>query len=138
MKPILYKSNLPVRFSDLDPYGHVNSTHYLDYVISARWVFALDQLHITDRSLVERGVGFYLAKAEIAFKRPILGTGSLAVSSHVSEVDGARLFVPFDIRSSDESTLHADGRLEFLVMDLASRKPTACPDWVRALFFVEE
>ena len=138
MKPIVYKSTVPVRFSDLDPYGHVNSAHYLDYVISARWAFARDTLHITDHSLIERKVGFYLAKSEVAYKRPILGTGPVVATSHVSQIEGARLVVPFEIRSADESALHADGRLEFLVMDLVSRKPTTCPDWVRTLFYVEE
>ena len=37
MKPIVYRSELNVRFAELDPYGHVNSTHYLDYIISSRF-----------------------------------------------------------------------------------------------------
>jgi acyl-CoA thioester hydrolase len=137
MKPIVYEATLPVRFSDLDPYGHVNSTHYLDYVISARWAFARDRLNVTDRSLIEKKIGFYLAKAQTAFKRPILGSGSIVAKSHVAEIADARLFVPFEIRSADLATLHSDGVLEFLVIDLTTSKPIPCPDWVRALFFEE-
>ena len=137
MKPILYESTLPVRFSDLDPYGHVNSTHYLDYVISARWAFARDRLHVSEKSLGEKKVGFYLAKAQMAFKRPIVGGGSIVAKSHVQEIADAKLFVPFEIRSADGATLHSDGVLEFLVIDLTTNKPLSCPDWVRGLFFEE-
>jgi YbgC/YbaW family acyl-CoA thioester hydrolase len=136
MKPIFYEAALPVRFSDLDPYGHVNSTHYLDYVISARWAFARDNLKVTERSLSEKKVGFYLAKAQMAFKRPIAG-GTIVARSHVQEIAEAKLFVPFEIRSADGATLHSDGVLEFLVIDLTTNKPISCPDWVRGLFFEE-
>jgi YbgC/YbaW family acyl-CoA thioester hydrolase len=138
MNSIRYKSVVPVRFSDLDSYGHVNSTHYLDYVISSRWAFARDQLRVSDRSLIERKIGFYLSKAQMAFKRPIVGAGAIVASSHVQEIIEARLIVPWEIRSTDEATLHADGVLEFAVIDLSTNKPTSCPDWVRALFFGEE
>ena len=137
MKPIVYKATLPIRFSDLDPYGHVNSTHYLDYVISARWQFAKESLNVTDRSLIDKGVGFYLAKAQMAFKRPIAGAGAIIATSHVKEIADARLFVPFEIRSADDKTLHSDGLLEFLVVDLSTNKPLSCPPWVHALFFEE-
>lgn len=137
MKPILYESTLPVRFSDLDPYGHVNSTHYLDYVISSRWAFAREHLVGTERTLAEKKVGFYLAKAQMAFKRPIAGVSTIVAKSHVQEIAEARLFVPFEIRSADRATLHSDGMLEFLVVDLTTNRPISCPDWVRGLFFEE-
>jgi acyl-CoA thioester hydrolase len=135
MKPISYEATLPIRFSDLDPYGHVNSTHYLDYVISARWAFARERLNVTERTLGEKKVGFYLAKAQMAFKRPIAGGGTIVAKSHVQEIADARLIVPFEIRSADRETLHSDGVLEFLVIDLGTNKPMSCPDWVRGLFF---
>ena len=138
MHPILYKSVVPVRFSDLDSSGRVHSTHYLGYVVSSRWAFARDQLHVSDRSFIARRIGFYLSKAQMTFQRPIVGAGAIVASSHVQEIAEARLVVPCEIRSADESTLHAEGVLEFGVMDLTTNKPTACPDWVRALFFAEQ
>ena len=135
MKAIVYKSTVPVRFSDLDPYGHVNSAHFLDYIISARWEFAREKLGVTDRSLVERKIGFYLAKSQMNFKRPITGAAHVVASSHVTEITDAKLVVPFELKSADESTTYSDGVLEFYVIDLTTNRPTACPDWVRRLFF---
>jgi acyl-CoA thioester hydrolase/thioesterase-3 len=136
MKPIVYKAALPVSFSDLDPYGHVNSTHYLDYVISARWSYAREKLGVTDKLFAEKRVGFYLTRAEMAFKRPIAGAaGTILASSFVEDVAGPRLVVPYELRSADETVLHSAGTLEFCVIDLGTGKPTTFPEWVRPLFF---
>jgi YbgC/YbaW family acyl-CoA thioester hydrolase len=137
MKPIRYSSLLAVRFADLDPYGHVNSSHYLDYVISARWAFARDHLSVTYRTMIEKKVGFYLANATMHFKRPIAGGGSIVASSHVEQIVDGRLIVPYEIRSENEAILHSDGVLEFVVIDLNTSRPISCPDWARELFFEE-
>jgi YbgC/YbaW family acyl-CoA thioester hydrolase len=138
MKPIVYKAALPVRFSDLDPYGHVNSTHYLDYVISARWAYAREHLGVTDKLFAEKRTGFYLTRAEMAFKRPIAGAaGTIVASSFVQDLADSRLIVPYELRSADESVLHSSGTLEFCVIDLGTGKPISFPEWVRPLFFQE-
>jgi acyl-CoA thioesterase FadM len=38
-KPVEFDYSLDVRFDDLDSYGHVNSTRYLDYVSTARLLY---------------------------------------------------------------------------------------------------
>jgi thioesterase-3 len=135
MKPIRYRSMIAVRFADLDPYGHVNSSHYLDYVISARWAYARDHLSVTYKSIAEKKIGFYLAKATMLFKRPIAGAGSIVAYSHVEQIVDGRLIVPYEIRSENDAVLHAEGVLEFVVMDLITNRSIACQAWARALFF---
>jgi YbgC/YbaW family acyl-CoA thioester hydrolase len=138
MTPIVYKAAVPVRFSDLDPYGHVNSTHYLDYIISSRFAYARERFGVTDKTFTEKKIGFYLTKAEMSFKRPILGVAGVVVAqSFVKDVADVRLIVPYELRSADESTVHSAGTLEFCIVELTHGRPTPMTDWVRQLFFEE-
>jgi acyl-CoA thioester hydrolase len=137
MQPIVYASNIEVRFSDLDSYGHVKSSLYLDYVIASRFRYAAKQLNVDDRMLIERGIGFYLAHAESRFVTPVVGIQDLSVSSWVERIDGANLYVPYEIRLPDER-IASEGRLRFVVIDLRTKKPSAAPDWVLDLFQVKE
>jgi acyl-CoA thioester hydrolase len=135
LRPIHYRSVVAIRFSDLDLYGHVNSSHYLDYVISSRWEFARVHSNVTVRELAAKKVGFYLSQAQTTFRRPIGGVGSIVAVSHVERIVEARLVVPYAIRSEDETVLHADGTLEFVTIDLTTNKPIPVPDWAFSLFF---
>ena len=134
MKPIVYSGRVAVRFSDLDPYGHVNSAHYLDYVISARFQYAQEKLGISGRTLVKQGVGFFLAKAQSKFIQPVVGIQELLVSSWVESIEGPRLSVPYEVKTLQEKLVNS-GLLEFVVIDLATNRPTDATDWVRGLFF---
>lgn len=133
MKPIIYSATVQVRFSDLDPYGHVNSARYLDYVISSRFQYSLEHLDVTDQLLISRGVGFFLTRAESSFHRPVVGVQKLLVTSWVSEIEGARLTVPYEIKLPSEKLANS-GTLHFAVMDLKTQRPTEAPEWVVRLF----
>lgn len=133
MTPIVYASTIAVRFSDLDPYGHVNSARYLDYIISSRFEYSRRHLDVTDQTLVAKGIGFFLTHAESRFLRPIQGVQELDVRSWVESIEGAELRVPYEIRLSNDKVA-SEGQLKFAVIDLKTQRPTAPPDWVVALF----
>ena len=67
-KPIIYEAEVEVRFDDLDSYGHVNSSRYLDYVITSRWKFAQANLSYSVQSLHDRGAGVYLTRSPLRTK----------------------------------------------------------------------
>lgn len=133
-RPIVYEQRMPVRFADLDPYGHVNASVYLDYIVSSRWSFARQRFGIGDRTLFERGVGFYMTRADMSFLKPIIGMQELVITSYVTQIQEARLLAHAEIKSSDEGKMFSRGTLEFVTIDLATTRPTPCPDWVRDLF----
>ncbi len=135
MKPIIYQKNIGVRFADLDPYGHVNSSLYLDYIISSRFLFAKEVLDVDFASIAKKGVGFYLSHADMHFKRPLIGVGDVDCKSWVESLEGSVLSVPFEM-TREGKTVSA-GTLRFAVVSTATGKPIACPDWVRPLFWEE-
>ena len=133
MKPIVYEHSVIVRFADLDPYGHVNSSLYLDYLISSRFLYALKELKTDPASIVEKGLGFYLAHAEMRFLRPLVGLGEVWCRSWVESLDGTTLIVPYELGRSTKPC--SKGVLKFAIVDLATNRPTDCPEWAEALFW---
>jgi acyl-CoA thioester hydrolase len=135
-KPITYEATLDVRFGDLDAYGHVNSKNYLDFIISSRWIFLERVQGISAQNLIDRGLGFFLTKSEMSYKRPIHGSCQIYCSSYVTGIEGAKIFVAFSIQSLDRKTLHSNGTIEFTTIDLKLNKPRKFPEEDRKLFFL--
>lgn len=133
--PIRYESAVQVRFSDLDSYNLVNSKHHIDLVVTSRWIFMKRRFGVTDRTLFERGLVFYLSRFEIEFKRPIDGIQDVMVASHVAEVRGPRLEIPFVVASPERDLRFAEGRMKVVSIDVQSRQPIPLPDWMRPYLF---
>jgi acyl-CoA thioester hydrolase len=133
--PIIYDGFVEARFSELDPYGHVNSKHFLDYVISTRWSYLEKKLKMTSDELIKKGLGFFLKRSEINYKKPVAGGMLLYVSSHVEKAEDATLVIHFKIQDEGKQKLFADGELHFAVMDLVKLRPQALPEWVHEYFY---
>ena len=136
-KPIIYEEFIDVRFSDLDPYNHVNSNLYMEYVLTSRWIFAKKHFDLTADELVKKGIGFYIKQSLVKYKRPIIGYPKIFVTSHISKYEGPLLQISFEIRSEDKSILHSEGVIDAIAMDLNTIKPNPLPDWAERYFLTE-
>ncbi len=136
-KPLVYETTVPIRFGDLDPYGHVGAHEYLGFVVGSRWQYAQDVLKASPNVFMEKQVGFYMNRSEIDYVRPIVGTPTVVVKSHVESATGSKLEVPFSIESTPDkgSKVFAKGLLHFVVMDLKTMRPQDLPAWVEPYFF---
>ncbi len=135
-EPIKYKGSLDVRFADLDPYGHVNSKHYLDYVSTTRLNYMANEMRVPLDSVTARGIGFYLVKSTINYLRPIVGLQRIQVSSHVAEIKGSKvLVIPFEVQNPDGSITFSEGTLEYAIVDMKTGKLVQAPEWIKELFF---
>lgn len=135
-KPILYKAFSSSRFSDLDPYGHVNFKHYFDFVVESRLSFLDSHFGLSLAKLAKKGIGFYATRGEINFLRPILGITKLDIETYVESIlNDVTLVVPFVIKDVDSRRRYSDGKLFFTVIDIATGKPSPPNDETRKLFF---
>jgi acyl-CoA thioester hydrolase len=132
---LVYDGLVDVRFNDLDPYGHVNSGVYVEYVVTSRWRYMVKRFGISPDDFVKKGLAFYVRQVTVRYRRAIEGVGTVYVASHVSLLKRSDIHVEFRIRSEDRSVLHAEGSFEFVTIDLATRRPVEVPDWVKAYFF---
>ena len=130
-KPMPWSTTLDIRFSDFDQYGHINAKNYLDYVTAGRWKFHNIHFGQTPDHFVEKGIGFFMTRSEVFYKAPIRANQStILVNSFVESVKGAKLSVPFEIKSADGKILHAQGHMDLMVIDMKSGRPTDLPEWV--------
>lgn len=136
MKPILYKATVQTRFSDLDPYGHVNFKHFFDYVINSRLIFLQHRFDLDLDKISKTGFGFYVTQGEIKFLRPIIGLGSLEVESFVESIkEEVTLVIPFTIKDTQTSKVNSEGKIHFTIIDLITGKPSPLNDELTNLFF---
>lgn len=74
-----------VRFSDLDPYNHVNHARYLSFFEMAR-VDLLDEIGFSMDRLAETGLQIVLAEANIKYFTPARLGDEIEITTRVREV----------------------------------------------------
>ncbi len=136
--PIVYDGLVRVRFSDLDSYGHLSASHYVDIVGSSRLFILEDKSGITMAQLMEKGIGFYLKRTVINYHRPVKGLVHIRQQSYVSRIAGSEIEVAFKVLSEDQKKVHADGELHYFNVDISSGKPSLIQDWLLQYFFTDK
>lgn len=84
-EPPVHRTSIQVRFSELDPYGHVNHAVYLSYFEVAR-IELLDEVGFGLERL--RGLGFHVVvvEASVRYHRPAVWGDRLAIETRVDEL----------------------------------------------------
>lgn len=137
-KPIIYKGHIDIRSSDIDLYGHVNSKHYIDIVSTIRLNFMEQEMKMPMEKITQKGLGFFMTKSTVNYRKPINGLQRVLVRSYISEVKNQKfMFIPFEICTEDGEKVFSDGVLEFALVDLKSHKTLSedPPEWLLDLFF---
>jgi acyl-CoA thioester hydrolase len=122
----VFRAPVPLRWSDLDAFNHVNNARYLTFLEQARieWLETIGEPWMTDDAAP------VVASATLNFKRPIeypaqvftelfterLGTSSVVIGHRIVAADG---------------TLHCDGNVVVVWVGRRDGRPTPLPDCVR-------
>nr|WP_129668598.1 thioesterase family protein [Phytoactinopolyspora endophytica] len=113
----------PVRFDDLDSYGHVNNVTFVDYLQEARADFA----HRYLLDLLGPDEGWVVANVTIDYLAPVpFRTDPLDVRVWVTRVGGSSVELAYDVR--DEAAVYATARTTLVGYNLrtqSSRKLAA-------------
>jgi YbgC/YbaW family acyl-CoA thioester hydrolase len=64
------RSDYVVRFSDCDPFGHLNNARYIDYFLNAREDHLKTYYGMDLRSFYQQGLSWVVAGHEILYLRP--------------------------------------------------------------------
>jgi len=81
----MHETRLRVRWSDLDPYGHVNHAAYLTYLEEAR-IAALESIGWGMGEIERLGLRVVVARAELRFHRSAAPGDELVVASAIEEL----------------------------------------------------
>mgnify|MGYP001038373559 CR=1 FL=1 len=83
--PASHRTRLQVRWSDLDPYGHVNHAAYLTFLEQAR-IAALEDIGWGMAAIAAAGFRVVVARAELTYRRPAVAGDELEIASTIVEL----------------------------------------------------
>ena len=125
---LVHVTTMPIRWGDMDAYGHVNNTVYFRYMEQARveWIEAL--------KVVVRpgGEGPVIINASCTFLVPMTYPGSVEVKTFVGKLGRSSVETFVEMRIVGEATLYAEGAAKVVWMDTQTGKSVPIPDHVRA------
>ena len=122
----LFRMAIPLRWSDLDAFNHVNNARYLTFLEQARieWFETLDEPWMDDHSAP------VVASATLNFKRPIAYPAQVAVELFTDKLGTSSVVIGHRIVAAD-GTVHCDGHVVAVWVDRQTGKPTPLPPGVR-------
>lgn len=125
---LVHVTQIPIRWGDMDAYGHVNNTVYFRYMEQARveWLEA-------GRSLVRPGgEGPVIVNASCTFLSPLNYPGTVEVRTYIEAPGRSSLQTHVEMRRQDESQPCAVGAAKIVWIDTRSGKSVALPAPIRA------
>ena len=115
--------------SDFDENGHVNNVVYLG------WVQDIATAHWRSRAPAEAQAqwAWIVLRHEVDYRRPILPGEAAAARTWVGERRGPRFdrYVRIDGPGGE---MAAQCRSEWVLIDIATRRPTRVPEWMETMF----
>lgn len=124
------RHNLRVRYSEIDAQGVVFNAHYLTYfdttINEAFRGSGIDWLAEVERS----GCDVQLVRSLVEYKAPLHFDEAFTVGAGVSRLGRSSLTWALGVFGADGS-LRATGEIVWVYADLAAKRSTPLPDWLR-------
>jgi acyl-CoA thioester hydrolase len=97
-----FVASIPIRYSDLDLFGHVNHARYLTYCEDHRTVMFTQMGKETGTWLLR--TGFVVARIECDYRRPLtLDDGHVAVTAVVDRLGRSSVGLTYEISTAGQS-----------------------------------
>jgi acyl-CoA thioester hydrolase len=123
---MIFETEVPLRFDDLDTYGHVNNVRYGTYLEEARIDYLVEVVGDGDRDfLADSDDGIVIKTLEIEFEQPVRSADSVTVSVRVPRL-GTTSF-PFEYEIRDDGAVAATGETTVVTYDRAAGEPQPIP-----------
>lgn len=132
-KTFVHSTQMPVRWGDMDAFGHVNNTVYFRYIESAR-IEWMEQLQGLPRTATQ---GPVLVSANMNFIKQLTYPAQIEVSTFIGAPGRSSFTVSHEIRLLDADgkpgDLHAEGGAKVVWIDFTTGKSTPLPEELRAI-----
>ena len=135
-----YRVNVPLRWSDMDAYGHVNNVQFLRLLEDAR-VIGFEDWFGQDRSVLSEGV--LVARHEIEYLAPLLfRLPPIVVEMWATKIGGAGFDLAYEVRDgravteggeADGDTIYARAETTLVLYDFATSNPRRMDQSLRAV-----
>ena len=124
---LVQSSLIPIRWGDMDAYGHVNNTVYFRFMEQCR-VEYLEQLGFKVRPT---GAAPVIINASCTFLVPLNYPGVVDIRMYCGRPGRSSIPTHYEMRVQGDDTLYATGDSKIVWMDVATGKSVAIPDALR-------
>jgi acyl-CoA thioester hydrolase len=118
-----YRVNVPLRWSDMDAYGHVNNVQFLRLLEDAR-VIGFEDWFGQDRSVLAEGI--LVARHEIEYLAPLLfRVPPIVVEMWATRIGGAGFDLAYEVRDGNGQgdAVYARAETTLVLYDFDQLKP---------------
>lgn len=119
---------LPVRWGDMDAFGHVNNVQYMRYLESGRVAYIEDVLGVSLNS----NESIVLADIQCAFLQELHYPATVEVATRASRLGRSSFGLAFAIFRVGESKPVLTGQGVLVWFDFVQRRPIPLPEALRA------
>lgn len=127
-----YKTHVPMRWSDMDAYGHVNNTWFLMYLEEAR----VDMMHDLSRAAGEGDVlasGVLVAAHSIVYRTPLVHRSTpVPIDIWVTKIGGASFELGYEVHDDDGRVVYARASSRLVPYDFTTERPRRIQPFERA------
>jgi len=126
--PSLLKSNYRVRFTECDPFGHLNNSRYVDYMLNAREDHLRDGYALLLSDFLKQGIYWVVSGHEIQYKRPAIYNEVVCIVSALIEAGEQHLRVESQMWNETQTELKAVLWTRFTVVDAKTGRKSGHPE----------
>lgn len=132
-KPLLHTATIPVRWGDMDSYGHVNNILYMQYLEEAR-VAWFERVCIPMSGAAQ---GPVVLQTQHTYLKPVVHPATVLVELRAGTVGRSSLVIEHRLSTlEDPHTLYGEGYCKLVWVDHESARSIALPEHLRALLAV--
>ncbi len=123
---------IEIRYSDLDPQGHVNNAQFLSYFEQAR-INYLIHLGLYDPGESFLKVGIIIAEARITYLKPILFGMKVMVDTAIHKMGNKSMTMDYRLAGMDDEAELATGSTILVAYDYYSLSTIPIPENWRSI-----
>lgn len=112
---------IPIRWSDLDTYGHVNNSRYFEYMTEGRGNVLSHIMSPYDETQ------YVLVYTDCHFKKSILYPADILIRHYVKAVGHTSFTIYTQMLSQDGTVLYAEGDAKLVCLDPTTHRPISIP-----------
>jgi acyl-CoA thioester hydrolase len=128
-----FKTQLRVRYHEMDALGHVNNAVYQHYLEQAA-VEHSEHLGFNQERCQELGGVFVMRRIEIDYLRPAVAGDNLEVTTWLETLRGPRAIRRYEIRKQGDEQLLVTAEALWVWVDTKAMRPRAIPQQVIEVF----
>lgn len=127
IRKLLWTSLIPIRWGDMDAYGHVNNTVYFRYMEQAR----VEWLESLNHKVAPEGDSPVIINASCTFLVPMTYPGTVEVKLFAGAPGRSSIPTSYELRVHGDDLLYAEGESKVVWMNNATGKSVPIPESLR-------